>query len=88
MKIAALMVAAAALVTTASLAPAAGVSKNTPGHKMQLKGSVKGTTGASGYAPGQRMQARGTTRLRARLPERHLRQLGQRPRLVQRLTTD
>jgi hypothetical protein len=30
-----------------------GASINTPGHQMQRRGSVRGTTGASGYAPGQ-----------------------------------
>jgi hypothetical protein len=39
-----------------------GASINTPGHKMQNRGSVKGTTGASGYAPGQRMQTRGSVK--------------------------
>ena len=40
----------------------AGVSASTPGHKMQTKGSVKGTTGASGYAPGQQMQTKGSVK--------------------------
>ena len=39
-----------------------GASVKTPGHKMQTRGSVKGTTGASGYAPGHRMQARGSVK--------------------------
>ena len=51
-----------ALLSGTALANAAGVSANTPGHKMQVKGSVKGSPGASGYAPGHRMQAKGSVK--------------------------
>jgi hypothetical protein len=34
--------------------------ENTPGDKMQDKGSVKGQPGASGYAPGHLMQEKGS----------------------------
>jgi hypothetical protein len=60
MKFATIVVAIAALVTGTAVASAAGVSKKTPGHQMQLKGSVQGSPGASGYAPGHRMQANRT----------------------------
>ncbi len=66
------MIAAAALLAGLSAASAqsvnagagvdAGVSAKTPGHQMQTKGSVKGTTGASGYAPGQKMQQKGSVK--------------------------
>jgi len=62
MKFATTLVAIAALIAGTAVAPAAGVSKNTPGHQMQLKGSVKGTHGASGYSPGHRMHAKGSVR--------------------------
>jgi len=62
MKFATTLVAIAALIAGTAVAPAAGVSKKTPGHQMQLKGSVKGTHGASGYSPGHRMQAKGSVR--------------------------
>ena len=39
-----------------------GTSINTPGHKMQQDGAVKGTTGASGYAPGHQMQTGGSVK--------------------------
>lgn len=35
-------------------------SQNTPGHKMQDKGSKPGSPGASGYAPGHQMQDKGS----------------------------
>ena len=62
MKLATIILAVAALLTSTAIAPAAGVSKKTPGHQMQLKGSVKGSPGASGYAPGHRMQAKGSVK--------------------------
>lgn len=62
MRIVTTMLAVAALVGGTVLANAAGVSANTPGHKMQAKGSVKGSSGASGYAPGHRMQAKGSVK--------------------------
>jgi hypothetical protein len=37
-----------------------GASQNTPGHKMQDKGSKAGSPGASGYAPGHQMQDKGS----------------------------
>jgi hypothetical protein len=37
-----------------------GASQNTPGHKMQDKGSKTGSPGASGYAPGHQMQDKGS----------------------------
>lgn len=61
-------IATAAIVATALLAGTAtgfaanNVSKKTPGHMMQAKGSLKGSPGASGYAPGHRMQAKGSLR--------------------------
>jgi hypothetical protein len=61
-KFATTIVAIAALLAGTAIAPAAGVSKKTPGHQMQLKGSVKGSPGASGYAPGHRMQAKGSVK--------------------------
>jgi hypothetical protein len=39
-----------------------GASAKSPGHKMQMKGSVSGHPGASGYAPGHRMQAKGSVK--------------------------
>jgi len=62
MKIAMTLMVAGALITGTTLANAGGVSANTPGHKMQAKGSVKGSPGASGYAPGHRMQAKGSVK--------------------------
>ena len=49
--------AAALLISTAVPSQA---RDDTPGHKMQKKGSMKGHPGASGYAPGHRMQAKGS----------------------------
>jgi len=37
-----------------------GASQNTPGHKMQDKGSKGDSPGASGYAPGHEMQDKGS----------------------------
>jgi hypothetical protein len=37
-----------------------GASQNTPGHKMQDKGSKGDSPGASGYAPGHQMQDKGS----------------------------
>lgn len=55
--------AATALVLTSSVAGyAQGASDKSPGHQMQEKGSVKGTTGASGYAPGKLMQEKGSVK--------------------------
>lgn len=51
LKIVALVTAAGFLAMTA--APTIAAPKNTPGHKMQARGSVPGYPGASGYAPGQ-----------------------------------
>jgi hypothetical protein len=60
MKLATTLVVVGALIAGPTLAnaAAASVSANTPGHKMKVKGSVKGSPGASGYAPGHRMQAK------------------------------
>ena len=62
MKLATTVIAVAALLTSTVIVSAAGKSHSTPGHQMQVKGSVKGTTGASGYAPGHRMQASGSVK--------------------------
>lgn len=48
-----------------ALAPSLGfaqssTSDQTPGHKMQKKGSKAGEPGASGYSPGHRMQDKGS----------------------------
>jgi len=37
-----------------------GASQNTPGHKMQDRGSKGDSPGASGYAPGHQMQDKGS----------------------------
>jgi hypothetical protein len=50
--------AAAALMIGAAIP--AQARDDTPGHKMQKKGSVKGHPGASGYSPGHQMQAKGS----------------------------
>ena len=64
MKLATTLMVIAALSAGTALANAAGVSASasTPGHQMQVKGSVKGSPGASGYAPGHRMQAKGSVK--------------------------
>ena len=52
---------AAAFVTAGAVAAQAqGTSGNSPGHQMQLNGSVQGSPGASGYAPGHQMQEKGS----------------------------
>jgi hypothetical protein len=60
MKLAIIAVSAAALVASAPMVFAQGVSSKSPGHEMQDRGSKKGSPGASGYAPGHEMQARGS----------------------------
>ena len=50
---------AGCLVSSAALAQSS-TRENTPGDKMQDKGSVKGHPGASGYAPGHQMQDKGS----------------------------
>jgi hypothetical protein len=60
MKLAIITLSAAAILASAPVAYAQGVSSKTPGHEMQEKGSKKGDPGASGHAPGQEMQARGS----------------------------
>lgn len=60
MRLAIIALSVAAIVASAPIALAQGVSSKTPGHQMQDKGSVKGSPGASGYAPGQQMQAKGS----------------------------
>jgi hypothetical protein len=62
MKKAIIALSAAALMATAPVAFARGVSSNTPGHLMHKKGSVAGHPGASGYTPGHQMQAKGSKR--------------------------
>ena len=59
----ALKIATAAALVSISCGAALAQSstrENTPGDKMQDKGSVKGHPGASGYAPGQLMQEKGS----------------------------
>jgi hypothetical protein len=55
-------VAAAAvfLTGTAFASAQSSTSRQTSGHEMQRKGSVKGQPGASGYAPGHEMQQKGS----------------------------
>jgi hypothetical protein len=60
MKLAIIAVSTAALVASAPMVLAQGVSSKTPGHEMQQRGSKKGSPGASGYTPGHQMQARGS----------------------------
>jgi hypothetical protein len=60
MKPVTLFFALAAIVAIPAAASAQGASNDSPGQKMQDKGSVKGSPGASGYAPGQRMQEKGS----------------------------
>ena len=62
MKSVVIALSAAALIASAPLVYAQGVSSKTPGHEMQLKGSKKGSPGASGYSPGHEMQAKGSKR--------------------------
>ena len=58
------LMAAAGLIAASGAAGYAQSStpEKTPGHKMQDKGSVKGSPGASGYAPGQLMQEKGSVK--------------------------
>jgi hypothetical protein len=61
MKLATILVAAAAFVAAPALANEQQRSSDkAPGQQMQDKGSASGTTGASGYAPGQQMQDQGS----------------------------
>ena len=62
MKAATTLMVIGALFASTAFANASDVSKKTPGHMMQTKGSVKGSPGASGYAPGHRMQAKGSVK--------------------------
>lgn len=62
MKLATTLLVAASLVAGTALANAQSASVNTPGQKMQAKGSVKGSPGASGYAPGHLMQKKGSVK--------------------------
>ena len=60
-----LSIAAAAgllIGTTAVGFAQSSTPSNTPGHKMQQKGSVPGHPGASGYSPGHQMQRYGSKR--------------------------
>ena len=68
MKLATTLIVVGALIAGPTLAnaAAASVSANTPGHKMKVKGSVKGSPGASGYAPGHRMQAHAKTSVKGK----------------------
>ena len=52
----------AGAVAAAVFATAFAAQAQTPGLKMQEKGSVSGSPGASGYAPGHRMQNKGSVR--------------------------
>jgi hypothetical protein len=59
------IIAIAAAAGLLALAPSLGfaqssTSDQTPGHKMQNKGSKAGEPGASGYSPGHRMQDKGS----------------------------
>jgi hypothetical protein len=61
LKTLALKFATVAALLSISFGPALAQSReNTPGDKMQDKGSVKGEPGASGYAPGHLMQEKGS----------------------------
>jgi hypothetical protein len=60
MRLAMITLSAVAIMASAPVAFAQGVSSKTPGHEMQEKGSKTGSPGASGYAPGQEMQAKGS----------------------------
>jgi hypothetical protein len=62
MKIVTTLMIVGALFAGTAFANAASVSKKTPGHLMQTKGSVKGHPGASGYAPGHLKQAKGSVK--------------------------
>jgi len=54
-------IAAVTAFATTSFAQSS-ITRQTPGHEMQRRGSVKGQPGASGYAPGHLMQQRGSRR--------------------------
>jgi hypothetical protein len=56
------LTAAAGLLIASSLQQVQAGPADTPGHKMQRKGSVAGHPGASGYAPGHVMQQKGSRR--------------------------
>ena len=60
LKLLPLAAAAALLIGTSGAFAESATSDQTPGHKMQTKGSVKGSPGASGYAPGHVMQQKGS----------------------------
>jgi hypothetical protein len=64
MKTTIIALSAAALIASTPAVFAQGTSSQTPsqtpGHQMQDKGSVPGTSGASGYTPGHQMQEKGT----------------------------
>jgi hypothetical protein len=59
---AAITLAASTAAWSQSVRTDADVRAKTPGHQMQLKGSVKGSPGASAYAPGHRMQLKGSVK--------------------------
>ncbi len=56
MKLAVIALSTAAVIASAPVVLAQGVSSKTPGHEMQKYGKKAGHR-ASGYAPGHRMQA-------------------------------
>jgi hypothetical protein len=56
MKLAVIALSTAAVIASAPVVFAQGVSSKTPGHEMQRYGKKAGHR-ASGYAPGHRMQA-------------------------------
>jgi hypothetical protein len=60
MKLTIIVISTAALIASAPIALAQGMSGKTPGHEMQDRGSKKGSPGASGYTPGHEMQAKGS----------------------------
>jgi hypothetical protein len=62
MKAGAVVLVVAGLFCGTVSAFAAGASENSPGDKMQDKGSVRGSPGASGYAPGHEMQNKGSVK--------------------------
>ena len=58
MKKAMIALSAAALMVTAPVAFAQGVSSKTPGQEMQAKGSKAGEPGASSHTPGHKKMAK------------------------------
>jgi hypothetical protein len=50
----------AALVLVWAIPAQAATNVTTPGHKMQMKGTLNGHPGASGYTPGHLMQQKGS----------------------------